>query len=264
VATSHWPVSPSQLHHGRSRAAAVSPAGSGRLPRPNDTRAMINGTRRSRTSTGTGAPESVPPPVTAHDGANRIQIRGRTQAGLIAARARGRTGGRKPKMAPALINKAQRMYNARQFAMAESAQSCDVTLMTIYRHITTGDSATTPEQDAAWCTRLLTSRWSTVLCTRRRFRTIPVQTTSENDSGCLRSGACQLQGTGTAEAFSVRAAAQLASFERESSPGGAYCECAGPGLLDPSVMRGGFRLPGPGRPWGSARSWWRRRGERAA
>ena len=133
----------------------MSPAGSGRLPRPNDTRAMIDGTRRSRTSTGTGAPESVPPPVTAHDGANRIQIRGRTQAGLIAARARGRTGGRKPKMAPALINKAQRMYNARQFAMAESAQSCDVTLMTIDRHITTGDSATTPEQDAAWCTRLL-------------------------------------------------------------------------------------------------------------
>jgi len=25
-------------------------------------------------------------------------------------------------------------------------------------------------------------RWSTVLCTRRRFRTIPVQSTSENDS----------------------------------------------------------------------------------
>lgn len=35
----------------------------------------------------------------------------RTHAGLVAARARGRHGGRKPKMAPALINKAQRMYD---------------------------------------------------------------------------------------------------------------------------------------------------------
>lgn len=34
-------------------------------------------------------------------------------------------------MTPALINKAQRMYNARQFTMAEIAQSCDVTPMTI-------------------------------------------------------------------------------------------------------------------------------------
>jgi len=59
----------------------------------------------------------------------------RTQAGLLAARARGR----KPTMTPSLINKAQRMYNARQFTMAEIAQSCGVTPMTIYRHITTGD-----------------------------------------------------------------------------------------------------------------------------
>jgi DNA invertase Pin-like site-specific DNA recombinase len=39
-------------------------------------------------------------------------IRERTQAGLAAARARGRTGGRKPKMTPELIGKAQRMYDA--------------------------------------------------------------------------------------------------------------------------------------------------------
>ncbi len=68
-------------------------------------------------------------------------IKERTQAGLAAARARGRTGGRKPKMTPALINKAQRMYNARQFTMAEIAQSCDVTPMTIYRNITTDQTA---------------------------------------------------------------------------------------------------------------------------
>ncbi len=44
-------------------------------------------------------------------------------------------------MTPSLINKAQRMYNAGQFTMAEIAQSCGVTPMTIYRHITTGESA---------------------------------------------------------------------------------------------------------------------------
>jgi len=69
-------------------------------------------------------------------------IKERTQAGLIAARARGRTGGRKSKMTPALIGKAQRMYDARQFTMAEIAASCGVTPMTIYRHIRT-DNATT-------------------------------------------------------------------------------------------------------------------------
>ena len=64
-------------------------------------------------------------------------IRERTQAGLAAARARGRTGGRKPEMTPELINKAQRMYDARQFTMAEIATSCSITPMTIYRHIRT-------------------------------------------------------------------------------------------------------------------------------
>jgi len=48
-------------------------------------------------------------------------IKERTQAGLAAARVRGRTGGRKPKMTPTLIDKAQRMYDARQFTMAEIA-----------------------------------------------------------------------------------------------------------------------------------------------
>jgi hypothetical protein len=38
-----------------------------------------------------------------------------------------------------LIDKAQRMYDARQFTMAEIAQSCGVTPMTIYRNIHTGE-----------------------------------------------------------------------------------------------------------------------------
>ncbi len=64
-------------------------------------------------------------------------IRERTHAGLAAARARGRRGGRTPKMTPALIGKAQRMYDSRQFTMAEIAASCSVSPMTIYRHIHT-------------------------------------------------------------------------------------------------------------------------------
>ena len=38
-------------------------------------------------------------------------------------------------MTPALINKAQRMYDSRQFTMSEIAASCGVTPMTIYRNI---------------------------------------------------------------------------------------------------------------------------------
>ncbi|MGB5111182.1 MAG: recombinase family protein [Mycobacterium sp.] len=70
-------------------------------------------------------------------------IRERTPAGLAAARARGRRGGRIPKMTPALICKAQRMYDSRQFTMAEIAASCSVTPMTIYRHIRTDQPVTT-------------------------------------------------------------------------------------------------------------------------
>ncbi len=40
-------------------------------------------------------------------------------------------------MTPALINKAQRMYDSKQFTMAEIATSCAVTPMTIYRNIRT-------------------------------------------------------------------------------------------------------------------------------
>lgn len=64
-------------------------------------------------------------------------IKERTQAGLAAARARGRTGGRKPKMTPHLVGKAQRMYDTRRFTIAEIADSCGVAPTTVYRHIHT-------------------------------------------------------------------------------------------------------------------------------
>ncbi|MEE6140548.1 recombinase family protein [Mycobacterium sp. 050128] len=65
--------------------------------------------------------------------------RERTQSGLAATRARGRLGGRKRVMTPALINKAQQMYDTREFTMAEIATCCGVTPMTIYRYIRTGN-----------------------------------------------------------------------------------------------------------------------------
>jgi DNA invertase Pin-like site-specific DNA recombinase len=71
-------------------------------------------------------------------------IKEHTQAGLIAARARGRHSERKPKMTGDLIGKAQRMYDSRQFTMTEIAQSCAVTPMTIYRHINTRPPNLTP------------------------------------------------------------------------------------------------------------------------
>jgi hypothetical protein len=49
---------------------------------------------------------------------------------------RAATAGRRPKMTPELTGKAQRMYDARTFTMAEIAASCGVTPMTIYRNIT--------------------------------------------------------------------------------------------------------------------------------
>jgi hypothetical protein len=76
-------------------------------------------------------------------------IRERTQAGLAAARARGRRGGRKPKMTPALIDKAQRMYDVRRFTMAEIAASCSATPMTIYRNIHTTHRAALPTLSVA-------------------------------------------------------------------------------------------------------------------
>lgn len=53
---------------------------------------------------------------------------------------------------PALIDKAQRMYDSRQFTMAEIAASCGVTPMTIYRniHSDTATRATGTARDTRW------------------------------------------------------------------------------------------------------------------
>lgn len=65
----------------------------------------------------------------------------RTQEGLAAARARGRTGGQKPKLGPRQAKLAQAMYEElddngkRRYTVAHIAEEFGVTRATIYRHL---------------------------------------------------------------------------------------------------------------------------------
>jgi DNA invertase Pin-like site-specific DNA recombinase len=71
----------------------------------------------------------------------------RTRDGLAAARARGRTGGQKPKLGPRQVALAQQMYDEldehgkRRYTVAQIAAEFGVTRPTIYRHL----SAATPK-----------------------------------------------------------------------------------------------------------------------
>lgn len=65
----------------------------------------------------------------------RDVIRERTRAGLAAARARGRTGGRKPKMTPKKLAVAREMYDSKKHTMEEIAQTVGVSRATLYRHL---------------------------------------------------------------------------------------------------------------------------------
>jgi DNA invertase Pin-like site-specific DNA recombinase len=65
----------------------------------------------------------------------------RTMDGLAVARARGRTGGQKPKLTPRQARLAQEMYDEtgpdgkRRYIVAQIAVEFSVTRPTIYRHI---------------------------------------------------------------------------------------------------------------------------------
>ena len=61
-------------------------------------------------------------------------IRERTHAGLVAARARGRRGGRKPVMTPSKKAVARRMYDEGS-SPAEIAATIGVSRATVYRHL---------------------------------------------------------------------------------------------------------------------------------
>jgi len=65
----------------------------------------------------------------------RDLIRERTMAGLAAARARGRMGGRKPSLTPRKVKVARQMYAEQDCTVAEIAKVLGVSRATIYRHL---------------------------------------------------------------------------------------------------------------------------------
>lgn len=67
----------------------------------------------------------------------RDLIRERTQAGLEAARARGRKGGRKPKLTPKKAAMAQALYDDRSHSIRDICQTLGVSRATLYRSLKT-------------------------------------------------------------------------------------------------------------------------------
>jgi DNA invertase Pin-like site-specific DNA recombinase len=66
----------------------------------------------------------------------RDMIRERTMAGLEAARARGRKGGRKHSLTPAKLRTAQAAMANRDTSVADLAKELGVSKVTLYRHVT--------------------------------------------------------------------------------------------------------------------------------
>jgi DNA invertase Pin-like site-specific DNA recombinase len=65
----------------------------------------------------------------------RDLIRQRTNEGLEAARARGRTGGRKAKLTDAQANEVRRLYAAREKTVAEIGALFGITRESVYRYV---------------------------------------------------------------------------------------------------------------------------------
>lgn len=65
----------------------------------------------------------------------RDLIHMRTMEGLAAARARGRTGGRKPKLTDAQAAEVRRLYAAREKTVAEIGELFGITRESVYRYI---------------------------------------------------------------------------------------------------------------------------------
>lgn len=70
----------------------------------------------------------------------RDLIRERTMAGLQAARARGRKGGRKPKMDERKIALARKLMADPEYSVAEICETLGVSSSTLYRHAPPGEA----------------------------------------------------------------------------------------------------------------------------
>lgn len=64
-------------------------------------------------------------------------IRERTQAGLTAARARGRTGGRPKALNVTKVAMARELYDNKQNSIADICKSLNISRATLYRYIKT-------------------------------------------------------------------------------------------------------------------------------
>jgi len=67
-----------------------------------------------------------------------------TRDGLAAARARGRVGGRRPKLNPAQIRHAQQLYDAGDRTVQQIADLLTVPRSTIYGHLDKGTAGRRP------------------------------------------------------------------------------------------------------------------------
>ena len=65
-------------------------------------------------------------------------IRERTQAGLNAARARGRKGGRPKKLTAKTVEQAKTLYNGRKHSIDEICRTLHVSRATLYRYLKSG------------------------------------------------------------------------------------------------------------------------------
>ena len=65
----------------------------------------------------------------------RDLIRERTNAGLKAARARGRVGGRRAKLSPSKVKQLLKMYNSKEHTTRELREVFDISQPTLYRYI---------------------------------------------------------------------------------------------------------------------------------
>jgi DNA invertase Pin-like site-specific DNA recombinase len=65
----------------------------------------------------------------------RNLIRERTMAGLAAARARGRSGGRKPKLAPKDVKEIRALWRDKTIPVSDIARRFGVSRTTLYKHI---------------------------------------------------------------------------------------------------------------------------------
>ena len=65
----------------------------------------------------------------------RNLIRERTNAGLLAARARGRKGGRPKSLTGKRVQMAQELYNNKENAIADICKTLGISRATLYRYI---------------------------------------------------------------------------------------------------------------------------------